>query len=73
MFPQLSKACRKHERIGATIYRASLIARVGKVPLLVLPRLASHVWENCRMNLRKIESLDNDAMNGRVAGIVSRY
>jgi len=25
------------------------------------------------MNLREIESLDNDAMNGRVAGIVSRY
>ena len=25
------------------------------------------------MNLREIESLDNDAMNGRVAGLVSRY
>ena len=25
------------------------------------------------MNLREIESLDNDAMNGGVAGLVSRY
>jgi len=25
------------------------------------------------MNLREIESLENDAMNGRVAGLVSRY
>ena len=25
------------------------------------------------MDLREIESLDNDAMNGRVAGLVSRY
>jgi len=25
------------------------------------------------MNLHEIETLDNDAMNGRVAGLVSRY
>ena len=25
------------------------------------------------MNLREIENLDNDMMNGRVAGLVSRY
>ena len=25
------------------------------------------------MDLREIESLDNDVMNGRVAGLVSRY
>jgi len=25
------------------------------------------------MDFREIESLDNDAMNGRVAGLVSRY
>ena len=25
------------------------------------------------MDLREIETLDNDAMNGRVAGLVSRY
>src|SRR5262249_48041494 len=61
---------------AATIYRASLIARVAKFPLLVLPQPATPFTlgrENRGMAPFEIENLDNDAMNGRVAGLVSRY
>ena len=61
---------------AATIYRASLIARVGKFNAGSPPDRHNAVHldsENRGMTPLEIETLDNDAMNGRVAGLVSRY